>query len=299
MKELMAKKPLGYGIGLSKAGNFDSREQMPYPPDSWLVSVWVETGIVGLILYLSIHGILFAWCSWILMFKVRNKGLRVENRQRMKELMAKKPLGYGIGLSKAGNFDSREQMRSTLPDAIGGVLWFGLDDANMTVFTPVYCNTDKVPYPYQQENGDCVTFSWDSAFWIYNWVAYMIRPRYNLMVEDMRTVQNTLEDTYAQSQEGIESAALKLYQQNPAKAKEYLTNYTHMTAQTAVDSWKKLGEFLIVRYNDGAVKRMQNGQLQRPKTGNTAPLDRPGYSKEFLQELVKATGERYKMKELK
>lgn len=191
------------------------------------------------------------------------------------------------------------QMRSTLPDAIGGVLWFGLDDANMTVFTPVYCNTDKVPYPYQQKNGDCVTFSWDSAFWIYNWVADMIRPRYNLMVEDMRTVQNTLEDTYAQSQEGIESAALKLYQQNPAKAKEYLTNYTHMTAQTAVDSWKKLGEFLIVRYNDGAVKRMQNGQLQHPETGNTAPLDRPGYSKEFLQELVKATGERYKMKELK
>lgn len=191
------------------------------------------------------------------------------------------------------------QMRSTLPDAIGGVLWFGLDDANMTVFTPVYCNTDKVPYPYQQKNGDCVTFSWDSAFWIYNWVADMIRPRYNLMVEDMRTVQKTLEDTYAQSQEGIESAALKLYQQNPAKAKEYLTNYTHMTAQTAVDSWKKLGEFLIVRYNDGAVKRMQNGQLQHPETGNTAPLDRPGYSKEFLQELVKATGERYKMKELK
>lgn len=191
------------------------------------------------------------------------------------------------------------QMRSNLPDAIGGVLWFGLDDANMTVFTPVYCNTDKVPYPYQQGHGDCVTFSWDSAFWIYNWVADMIRPRYNLMVEDMRTVQNSLEDTYAQAQEGIESTALKLYQQDPAKAKEFLTNYTQMTAQTAVDSWKKLGEFLIVRYNDGAVKRMQNGQLQRPATGNTAPLDRPGYSKEFLQELVKSTGERYKMKELK
>lgn len=76
MKELMAKKPIGYGIGLSKAGNFQSKEQMPYPPDSWLISVWVETGIVGLILYLSIHGILFAWCSWLLMFKVRNKNLR-------------------------------------------------------------------------------------------------------------------------------------------------------------------------------------------------------------------------------
>lgn len=76
MKELLSAKPFGYGIGLSKAGNFDSKEQMPYPPDSWLVSVWVETGIIGLIIYLSIHGILFAWCSWILMFKVRNKNLR-------------------------------------------------------------------------------------------------------------------------------------------------------------------------------------------------------------------------------
>lgn len=76
MKELMVRKPFGYGIGLSKAGNFQSKEQMPYPPDSWLISVWVETGIVGLILYLSIHGILFAWCSWILMFKVRDKSLR-------------------------------------------------------------------------------------------------------------------------------------------------------------------------------------------------------------------------------
>lgn len=76
MKELMVKKPFGYGIGLSKAGNFESKEQMPYPPDSWLISVWVETGIIGLILYLSIHGVLFAWCSWILMFKVRNKNLR-------------------------------------------------------------------------------------------------------------------------------------------------------------------------------------------------------------------------------
>lgn len=76
MKELMARKPIGYGIGLSKAGNFNSKEQMPYPPDSWLISVWVETGIVGLILYLSIHGLLFAWCSWILMFKIRDKKLR-------------------------------------------------------------------------------------------------------------------------------------------------------------------------------------------------------------------------------
>lgn len=186
-----------------------------------------------------------------------------------------------------------------MPDVVGGVLWFGLDDANMTVFTPVYCQTDKVPYPYAKGNGDCVTFSWDSGFWIYNWVADMIRPRYSQMEGDMRTVQNSLEDMFATAQKGIESTALELYQQDPEKARGFLTEYTSSAANTAVASWKKLGEFLIVRYNDGVVKRVKDGRLQRPETGNTAPYDRPGYTQEFLKQLVKATGDRYKVKELK
>lgn len=190
------------------------------------------------------------------------------------------------------------QMRSWLPDPIGGVLWFGLDDANMTVFTPVYCQTDRVPEAYAEGKGDCVTFSWDSAFWIYNWVADMIRPRYSLMVGDMRQVQNDLEDTYATAQAGIEQEAQRLYTQSPSKAQEFLTQYTAMTAQDAVSRWKRLGEYLIVKFNDGAVKKMKNGQLQRPETGNSAPLSRPGYSQEFLQELIRTTGERYKVKEI-
>ena len=76
MKELMADRPIGYGVGLSKGERFSPKELMPYPPDSWLVSVWVETGIVGLILYLAVHGVLFAWCAWLLLFKIMNKRLR-------------------------------------------------------------------------------------------------------------------------------------------------------------------------------------------------------------------------------
>ena len=191
------------------------------------------------------------------------------------------------------------QMRANLPDPVGGVLWFGLDDANMTVFTPVYCCTDRIPVPYAEGNGDCVTFSWDSAFWIYNWVADMIRPRYSLMIDDMRAVQKELEDTFESAQSGIESSALKLYQESPEKAKDFLTNYTDMTARTTVDRWKKLAEFLIVRYNDGARKLVKNGKMVAPETGNCAPLERPGYPEEFLKEVVKATGDRYKSKELK
>ena len=190
------------------------------------------------------------------------------------------------------------QMRSTMPDAVGGVLWFGTDDANMTVFAPVYCCTNRLPACYTSEVADCVTFSWDSAFWIYNWVADMIRPRYSLMIGDMRKLQNQLEDTYEAAQAGIEQAAMELLTKDEAKGKEFLTNYTCMTAQAAVDSWKKLGEYLIVKYNDGVVKKTdKDGKLMRTADGN-AIVVRPGYPKEFLKELVKATDDRYKVYEL-
>ena len=77
MKELMDSRPMGYGLGLSfKGARFHPKEIMPYPPDSWLVGVWIETGIIGLVLYLLVHGVLFAWCSWLLIFKIMNKRLR-------------------------------------------------------------------------------------------------------------------------------------------------------------------------------------------------------------------------------
>ena len=130
-------------------------------------------------------------------------------------------------------FSFVSQMRKNLPDMIGGVLWFGLDDANMTVFTPVYCNTDRIPHNYAEGNGNSVTFSWDSAFWIYNWVAGMVRPMYSLMIEDVRIAQNSLEDMFANSQKGIEAQAMELYTKDPQLAKEFLTNYTSMTDRKA------------------------------------------------------------------
>ncbi len=189
------------------------------------------------------------------------------------------------------------QMRDFLPDAVGGVLWFGTDDANMTVFTPVYCSTTQSPQCYTRVDGaDYITFSWQSAFWIYNWVANMVYPRYNLMIDDVRTVQNGLENQYFEAQPGIEEVAVKLHKTNPVEAVKFLTNYTGMMAQNAVDSWKKLGEFIIVKYNDGVVKKMKNGQFERNDIGQPAGVVRHGYPAAFLEEYVKQTGDRYKVK---
>lgn len=189
------------------------------------------------------------------------------------------------------------QMRSELPDAVGGVLWFGIDDANTTVFTPVYCCATKVPECYTRvDNTDYLNFSWKSAFWIFNWVANMVYPRYDLMIEDVRATQQNLENTFNEAQEGIETVAIKMLETNPEQGKQFLTNYTVMTAQSTLDTWKRLGEFLIVKYNDGVVKRMKDGKFERNDIGQPAPVLRPGYPKEFLEEYVKQTGERYLIK---
>ncbi len=187
------------------------------------------------------------------------------------------------------------QMRADKPDAIGGVLWFGTDDANMTVFTPVYCCADRIPPCYGRNGADYARFSWNSAFWIFNWVSNMIYPRYSQMIGDLREQQTNLEKTFSEAQAGIEEAALKLYQKNPAEAKAFLTNYTLMTAQNTFETWKRLGEFLIVKYNDGVVRRVKNGEFERDHIGEPMAPVRPGYPKEFLEEYVKQTGNRYKV----
>lgn len=187
------------------------------------------------------------------------------------------------------------QMRSEKVAPIGGVLWFTLDDANMSVFTPVYCCTTKVPDSYAANGADYITFSWESGFWIYNWVSNMVYPRYSLMIDDLRAVQQELEGTFETMQGAVEAKATELYAKNPKDAIAFLTNYTNMTANNTIDTWKKLGEYLIVKYNDGVVKRVKNGKFERNSIGQPAAVIRPGYPKEFLEELVKQTGDRYKI----
>lgn len=188
------------------------------------------------------------------------------------------------------------QMRSDKVSPVGGVLWFTLDDANMSVFTPVYCCTNKVPESYAPNGADYITFSWNNAFWMYNWVSNMVYPRYNLMIDDLRALQQELEGTFGEMQGPVEETAARLYMQDPKAAVEFLTNYTNMTAQHTTDAWKKLGEFLIVKYNDGVVKQVKDGKFARNAIGQPARVTRPGYPREFLEEYVKQTGERYKIK---
>lgn len=194
------------------------------------------------------------------------------------------------------------QLRSYLPDPIGGVFWFATDDANMSVYTPVYCATDRVPECYTETEGaaDRNTFSFNSSFWVFNWVANQVYPWYDQKINDVRVTQQMLEKTFLQSQVGVEQVAQQLYAENPKEAIAYLTRYTAQTAQTALETWRKLGEYLIVKYADGAIRQMKASETVG--SHDNEPKDkfysRPGFTKEYkkrlAKELVEQYGDKYK-----
>lgn len=188
------------------------------------------------------------------------------------------------------------QMRNWLPDAIGGILWFAVDDADMAVFTPVYASVTDVPECYRVGNGDLLNFSWTSAFWIHNWVANMAYHKYSFMIQDIRKVQQELENGYQETVPAIDKAAQELYAKDPAETVKFLTWYSTTNSDSATARWKQLGEYLLVKYIDGNVKKEVNGQFKRNPYGQPASPDFPGYDEDYYRSIVKSAGDRLKVK---
>lgn len=178
------------------------------------------------------------------------------------------------------------QLRSWLPREIGGVLWFGNDDANMVAYTPVYCGNTVQPACYNTKGADAVTFSSDNAFWLCNMVSNMVYPRYSQLFPELKAVRDSLETSYFASQTSIEKQAADLYQTDKAAALKLLNNYSNAKADEMLASWKHLATRIIVKYNDMAVKKEKDGKLLQSVT-------RPGYPISFGRKLVKETGDWY------
>lgn len=178
------------------------------------------------------------------------------------------------------------QLRSWLPREIGGVLWFGNDDANMVAYTPVYCGNTVQPACYNTKGADAVTFSSDNAFWLCNMVSNMVYPRYSQLFPELKSVRDSLETSYFANQTSIEKQAADLYQTDKAAALKLLNNYSNAKADEMLASWRRLATRIIVKYNDMAVKKEKDGKLLQSVT-------RPGYPASFARKLVKETGDWY------
>jgi dipeptidase len=196
-------------------------------------------------------------------------------------------------------FSFVSQSRAWLPDPIGGILWFGLDDAATTVYVPMYCGITKAPRSFEEGNGDLLVYSDDAAFWAFNKVANMCYLRYNYMVKDVKKLQTELTEKFASNTIAIDKAAQILYAENPDKAREFLTNYSCQQADDVTRQWNELSNFLLVKYIDGNIKKEVNGQFIDNGTGVAVSPDQPGYSQAWKNAVAKDAGEKLKVLETK
>ena len=137
------------------------------------------------------------------------------------------------------------QSRSWLPDPVGGILWFGLDDTYSTVYTPMYCGMNAVPPSFAVGNGAMMEFSPDAAFWVFNQVSNLAYTRYNLMIPFIQEKQKQLESKYLTEIMNVDQVASSLYKKSPKKAIGYITDYSVKSGEQTVAEWKKLYAFLF------------------------------------------------------
>lgn len=174
------------------------------------------------------------------------------------------------------------QCRSWLPDGIGGVLWYGVDDTYTTCYMPLYCSIDSLPPSFTR--GSLQEFSWDSAWWIFNLVANYACLKYSYMAPEILAVQEELESKFIRLQPAVEQTALELAEKDSALMKRYLTDYSVGQAEMVAERWQELAGHLITRYNDGYVK----DEKGRPQD--------VGYPEEWLREVVRSRGDHFRLK---
>ena len=184
------------------------------------------------------------------------------------------------------------ESRPGMPDIIGGILWFGVDDAASTVYVPMYCGMTDVPFSYAVGNGDLLTYSESSAFWTFNLVSNFAYLRYNLVMEDVRKKQDAMEKGFIEKVQQVDQKAMALYEEDPGEARDYITNFSVNAGNHTVAVWKELGQYLLVKFIDGNVKKEKNGRFLRNEYGYPVSPDQPGYSEEWRRNVVKDTGDK-------
>jgi len=180
------------------------------------------------------------------------------------------------------------QSRNWLPDAVGGINWFGVDDAASSVYFPMYCGSTRVPKSFAVGNGKMMEFTNKSAFWVFNQVTNFAYTRYNAIHPEIANKQKALEKKYLSFTKIIDLAAEGMFKTDEAAAVEFLTDFSCNQGDNLTDEWREFYGYLFAKFMDGNIKE-KDGNNQNPK------MEQPGYSKEFYKTIVKTTGDKLKM----
>jgi dipeptidase len=177
------------------------------------------------------------------------------------------------------------QSRSWLPNEIGGIFWFSVDDAASTVYTPVYSSSTRVPETFERGNGKMMEWSDNSAFWIFNQVSNLAYTRYSDIHPEIKEKQQKLESDFVKKSNAIDLGAKQLFEVDKALAVDFVTDFSVNNANALVYDWKKFYQYLFMKYMDGNIKT-ENPGFQNPH------VKQPGYPENFLRVIVKQTGDK-------
>ncbi|NQU86764.1 MAG: C69 family dipeptidase [Mariniphaga sp.] len=193
-------------------------------------------------------------------------------------------------------FSFVSQSRSWLPNPIGGILWFGVDDTYSTCYIPMYCGITDIPETFEVGNGDLLTYTETSGFWAFNYVTNFAYLRYNDMIKDVQKVQSELENKFVTYVSVIDNAAVSLFNESGVdKAREFITEYSVNEANNTTKRWKELGQYLLVKYMDGNIKREKDGKFERSETGMPVGPIFAGYPEWWYEAIIKSTGDHFKV----
>ena len=182
------------------------------------------------------------------------------------------------------------QCRSWLPNKVGGILWFGVDDTYSTVYCPMYCGITQIPLYFQEGNGNMVTYSPTSAFWLFNQVANFVYSRYDAMIVDLQKVQSTLETGYVKSVADNDAKVKNLSGDQLTAA---LNKYSNEQADNMFTAWTNLSHYLLVKYMDGNIKKEKDGRFMESedRPGQNVFPDQPRYPDWWYRKIVEDHGD--------
>ena len=189
------------------------------------------------------------------------------------------------------------QSRNWLPDEIGGINWFGVDDAASSVYVPMYCGMQDVPETYAEGNGSLREWSENSAFWTFNQVSNLAYTRYDEIHPHIAELQGKYEDKFVNYVEGVDKAAKKLYERDEQAARDFVTNFSVTAANKLVDDWKEFYQFLFMKYMDGNIKKTDGREFLTNGHGVLKSPDQPGYGEDWYRKIIKQTGDKFKVPE--
>jgi dipeptidase len=187
------------------------------------------------------------------------------------------------------------QLRSWLPDPIGGINWFGVDDAASTVYIPFYCGIQKVHPAIAQGNGSIMEFKLESAFWIFNLVSNFAYTGYSLIYPEIREKQVALETRFIKESVDMSEKFKTNYEKDPGKTLMAITKYSADATETVMNEWTQLFTDLFVKYLDGNVK--VKAEPRDDYKYVNPEIEYPGYGEDWYRRIVDETGNQFLMPE--